>query len=208
MRASIIVASVAGSVVLLALPSIASDDRIPFVGDELVFELVGEVTNFATPPPLGSSIQYGYLTKVRGIDDVFSGSPHNETTALFTFFNEATTTETNVDGPLRINARDGTTTIYLNSAPASFANPDSFRSGTPIQISSLHQQAIVDTATNTFTAVFVNTITEANKFTLNDEEVKLGRKGQAFRATLTGHLNAVAPPSGFFGGYAVSTSGR
>ena len=96
MRASIIVASVAGSVVLLGLPSIASDDRIPFVGDELVFELVGEVTNFATPPPFGSSIQYGYLTKVRGIDDVFSGSPHNETTALFTFFNEATTTETNV----------------------------------------------------------------------------------------------------------------
>jgi hypothetical protein len=213
MRASIIVASVAGSVVLLGLPSIASDDiasddRIPFVGDELVFELVGEVTNFATPPPLGSSNQYGYLTKVRGIDAVFSGSPHNETTALFTFFNEATTTETNVDGPLRINARDGTTTIYLNSAPASFANPDSFRSGTPIQISTLHQQAIVDTATNTFTAVFVNTITEATKFTLNDEEVKLGRKGQAFRATLTGHLNAVAPPSGFFGGYAVSTSGR
>ena len=107
------------------------------------------------------------------------------------------------------NNRDGEPDIVYEFAfETQVANPDSFRSGTPIQISSLHQQAIVDTATNTFTAVFVNTITEANKFTLNDEEVKLGRKGQAFRATLTGHLNAVAPPSGFFGGYAVSTSGR
>jgi hypothetical protein len=140
---------------------------------------------------------------VGGIDDVFNGSPHNETTALFTFFNEAITTETNIDGPLRIVARDGTTTIYLNNAPASFTNPDSFRSGTPIQISSMHQQAIVDTATNTFTAVFVNTITHANVFTLNDKKVTLGRKGQSFRATLTGHL---AAPPGFFGGYAVNTS--
>jgi hypothetical protein len=40
MRVSIIVASLAGSVALHGLPSIASDDRKPFVGDELVFELV------------------------------------------------------------------------------------------------------------------------------------------------------------------------
>ena len=71
---------------------------------------------------------------------------------------------------LRILARDGTTTIYLNSAPADFANPDSFRSGTPVQTSTLHQQAIVDTVTGAFTAVFDNTITWTDEFTINGTE--------------------------------------
>ena len=183
--------------------------RIRFVDGRVVFELVGQVTNFATPAPLGSSNQYGYLAAVRGIDNVFGGNPRNEATALLTFFNEVTTTQTNIDGPLRILARDGTTTIYLNSAPADFANPDSFRSGTPVQTSTLHQQAIVDTVTGAFTAVFDNTITWTDEFTINGTEYRLGPRGQSFRTTLTGHLNAGAPPpTGYFGGYAVGTEGR
>jgi len=75
---------------------------------------------------------------------------HNETTAVFTFFNEATTAESITDGPLRIVDRNGTTTIYLNTAPANFANQDSFRSGIPILTSTLHQQA-VNTPDGTFT---------------------------------------------------------
>jgi hypothetical protein len=179
--------------------------QINFAQGEIAFEFVGQVTNFAPTPaaPLGSSNQYGYLTTVRGIDSVFSGSPHNETTALLTFFNEATTTEVSMDGPLRIVDRIGTTTIYLNSAPASFANPDSFRSGTPVLASTLHQQAIVDTVAGTFTAVFANTISSTNAFTINGETFLLGQGGQAFRATVTGHLNATPPPTGYFGGYAV-----
>jgi hypothetical protein len=184
------------------------ETRIQFSGDGIVFELVGQVTNFATPAPLGSSHQYGYLTMVRGIDDIFSGSPKNETTALLTFFNEATTTETNIDGPLRIFARDGTTTIYLNSASASFSNPDSFRSGTPVQTSRLHQQAVVDTAAGTFTAMFADVITKTSGFTINGKEFRLGHRGQAFRTTLTGHVNMAPPPSGFFAGYAVGAGGK
>jgi len=137
--------------------------------------------------------------------NVFSGSPHDETTAVLTFFNEASTTESFSNGPLRIIDRDGTTTIYLNSAPASFANPDSFRSGIPVQTSTLHQQAIVDVAAGTFTAVFGNTISSTSPFTIDGATFRLGRKGQGFRATVTGHLNAPAPPSGYFGGYAVDT---
>ena len=137
-----------------------AQDQINVVDDQIAFEFVGQVTNFPPTPaaPLGSSNQYGYLTVVRGIDSVFSGSPHDETTAVLTFFNDATTTESVSDGPLRIIDRNGTTTIYLNSAAASFTNPDSFRSGIPVQTSSLHQQAIVDTLGGTFTAVFANTI--------------------------------------------------
>jgi hypothetical protein len=187
------------------------DDPTPiqFVDDRIVFELLGQVINFATPAPLGSSIQYGYLTRVRGIANVFGGSPQNETTALLTFFNEATTTQTNISGPLLIpTRRNGTTTIFLNSAPASFADPDSFRSGIPVLTSTLHQQAVVDTATGAFTAVFDNTITWAARFTIDGREFKLGRKGQAFRTTLTGHLNPTPPPLGYFGGYSVGAARR
>src|SRR5574337_588014 len=182
-------------------PAAASDDdetRIRFTDDQIVFELVGHVTNSATPAPLGSSNQYGYLTAVRGIDNAFSGSPQNETTALFTFFNEATTTRSISNGPLRIIDRDGTTTIYLNSAPASFGDPNSFRSGTPIQTSTLHQQIVVDTLSGMFTVVFFNTITSTTDFTLNGGTFELGKEGHSFRTTLTGHLNSPAPPSGHF----------
>jgi hypothetical protein len=188
---------------------LARDDSEPaqltFVQSKIAFEFAGQVTNFAPTPaaPLGSSNQYGFLTRVRGIDNVFSGSPRNETTALLTFFNDVTTTEAFSDGPLRIIDRDGTTTIYLNSAPASFANPDSFRSGIPIQTSALHQQAIVDSAGGTFTAVFANTISSRSAFTVNGTTFTLGQTGQAFRATVTGQLNATPPPTGYFGGYAV-----
>src|SRR5229473_4661549 len=93
--------------------------QINFVQGKVAFEFVGQVTNFGPTPaaPLGTSNQYGYLTVVRGIDNVFSGSPHNEATAVLTFFNETTTTESLSNGPLRFVDRNGTTTIYLNSAP-------------------------------------------------------------------------------------------
>ncbi len=184
--------------------------QITFVQGKIAFEFAGQLTNFAPTPsaPLGTANQYGYLTAVRGIDNVFSGSPHNETTAVLTFFNDVTTTQAISDGPLRIIDRDGTTTIYLNSAPASFANPDSFRSGIPIQTSALHQQAIVDTAGGTFTAVFANTISSTSAFTINGTTFRLGQTGQAFRATVTGQLNATPPPTGFFAGYAVGVGGE
>ena len=178
--------------------------QINFVQGKIAFEFVGQATNFAPTPsaPLGSAHQYGFLTSVRGVDTVFTGSPHNETTAMFTFFNEATTAESLTDGPLRIVDRNGTTTIYLNTAPASFANPDSFRSGIPVLTSTLHQQA-VNTPDGTFTTVFANTISSTTAFTINGTTFRLGRTGQAFRATVTGQSNATPPPNAHFGGYAV-----
>jgi hypothetical protein len=183
--------------------------RIEFVDNKIVFELLGQVINSPTPSPLGSSTQYGYLTRVRGIPSVFSGSPPNETTVLLTFFNEVTTTQANTNGPLVIpTRRNGTTAIYLHSGSASFADPDSFRSGIPILTATLHQQAVVDTATGAFTAVFENTITSTATFTIDGREFRLGRKGQVFRTTLTGHLNAAPPPTGYFAGYAVGAGHR
>jgi len=161
--------------------------QINFVQGKIAFEFVGQATNFPPAPsaPLGSH-QYGFLTVVRGIDNVFSGSPHNETTAVFTFFNEATTAESFTNGPLRIVDRNGTTTIYLNTAPANFANPDSFRSGIPVLTSTLHQQA-VNTPDGTFTTVFANTIVSTSAFTINGATFRLGQTRTAFPATVTGH---------------------
>lgn len=178
--------------------------QINFVQGKIAFEFAGQATNFPATPsaPLGSAHQYGFLTVVRGIDNVFTGSPHNETTAMFTFFNEATTTESITNGPLRIVDRNGTTTIYLNTTPASFANPDSFRSGIPVLTSTLHQQA-VNTPDGTFTTVFANTILSTSAFTINGTTFRLGQTGQAFRATVTGQSNATPPPNAHFGGYAV-----
>jgi hypothetical protein len=192
---------------LTDLGTLGEPAQINFVPGEIAFEFVGQATSFAPTPeaPLGSAHQYGFLTVVRGIDNVFSGSPHNETTALLTFFNEVITTESFTDGPLRIFDRNGTTTIYLNTVPASFANPDSFRSGIPIQTSTLHQQA-VNTAGGTFTpftAVFANTISSTSAFTINGTTFRLGKTGQAFRATVTGQGNATPPPNAHFSGYAV-----
>jgi hypothetical protein len=211
--AYIVAMSVFLGCLVIAPGVIASDDdltHISFNHDQLVFEFVGQVTNFgpSESAPLGSSIQYGYISAVRGIENVFSGSPRNETTALLTFFNEATTTQSFSDGLLRIIDRDGTTTIYLNSVPASFTDPDSFRSGIPIQTSKLHQQAIVDTVDGTFTAVFDNTISSTSSFTINGTSFQLGHSGQAFRATVTGQLNATPPPTGHFAGYAVGATGK
>src|SRR6267378_2887317 len=191
-----------------ALTGLSTQDvepaQINFVQGKIAFEFVGQATNFVPTPaaPLGSAHQYGYLTVVRGIDNLFSRSPHNEATAVFTFFNEATTTESFTDGPLRIVDRNGTTTIYLNSASASFANPDSFRSGIPVLTSTLHQQA-VNTPDGTFTTVFANTILSTSAFTMNGATLRLGQVGQAFRATVTGQSNATPPPNAHFGGYAV-----
>jgi hypothetical protein len=198
------------SLPILAQPSDEEHVQINLVDDQIAFEFVGQVTNFPPTPtaPLGSSNQYGFLTLVRGIENVFSGSPHDETTAVLTFFNDVTTTESIVDGALRIIDRNGTTTIYLNSTAASFTNPDSFRSGVPVLTSTLHQQAVVDTAGGTFTAVFANMITSTSAFNVNGVTYRLGEKGQAFRSTVTGQLNTSPPPTGYFAGYAVGASGK
>lgn len=100
--------------------------------------------------------------------------------------------------------RTGTTTIYLASTPGDFSNPDSFRSGTPVQVSTLRQQAIVDTSTGAFSVVNINTITTAEEFLSDGDEIQLGNAGQSFRTLLNGHLNGPGMlPTGWFGGHAV-----
>jgi hypothetical protein len=155
-------------------------------------EYVGQVIN-GTPTP-ASSNQFGNLQGVAGVDPSLQ----------FTFYTQAVTNKAVANGPMRIVDRTGTTTIYLASTPGDFGNPDSFRSGTPVQVSTLRQQVIVDTSIGAFTVLNINTITTSAEFMSGGNETQLGEVGQSFQTRLSGHLNAPGmSPTGWFGGYAV-----
>ena len=183
----------------------AQDEGAPKIktphGD-IALELIGQVLNVPMTP---TSNQYGYLSAVNGIDSVFTSAPHNETTALFTFFTAATTTQVITNGNLRIVDRTGTTTIYLDEVPnGNFSDPSTFADGTPILTMSLKQQVILDLVENTFTAVNVNTVTSADSFTVGGSSFRLGKARDQFRTFISGRGNTTGTPAGFvIAGYIV-----
>ena len=176
-----------------------------------VLEVVGEVNNFGASAgaPLGSSQQFGYVSALEGLEDVFTDTNpahQNETTAKLTFFTEVTTTRVTPHGPFTIVVREGTTTFYRNGMPASFVSPDSFRSGEPIVASTIHQQVIVDNVERTFTVTNVNTITATTAFDVDGETVRIGSRGDMIRTSLVGVLrvrDGATPPTGHFAGAGV-----
>jgi hypothetical protein len=160
-------------------------------GTQTVIEYSGQVTNAGT-----GSIQAGYLNNVKGFNAVFSaGAAQDESTALFTFFTSAITTRNVLNGTIRTVTREGTTTLYLAKGPGDFGSPDSFRSGTPIQTSSMRQQVLIDTVTSGFTVSNFNVISSATLFTVNGSAYQFGMPGQTFRTELTGHLTSTGQPT-------------
>jgi hypothetical protein len=171
--------------------------RVP--DGDVAFTLVGQVTN--TPPD--KSIQAGYIPTIEGLTSLFASTPESEANAFFTFVNDAQTTAARHDGPLTIVERIGTATVYLQSAPhGDFADPESFR-GDPILVMDLKQQVVLDGGTKLFTVVISETVTDSNRFEWNGKTYDLAFKGDRFRVSFTGTLNAAPPPSGYFSGYAV-----
>lgn len=179
-------------------------------GGAVAFEIVGEVDNSGPGIVPATSEIFGYLSRVDGIDQVFTDSDpthQNESTALITFDTDATTIRVTPHGPFRIIDRDGTTTMYVNNGPSNFSDPSTFRQGTPFQVSSFHQQVIVDTVESTFTVVNTNTVTSSSKFTIGGINYLLDKPGRNLRTVLQGVLSTrnagSPPPTGFFSGYAV-----
>jgi hypothetical protein len=183
--------------VLIAAGVASAQITIPITEEQVLYEMIGEFNNNGS-----ASQQYGYLSSVTGLDNVFSSATtKNETTALFTFVTNATTFQVVNHGPFRIVDRTGTTTIYLNNGFSDFGNPASFSQGTPIQASNYRQQVIVNTLTNTFVTVHTNTITDVETFTLNGIAYRLGQLGKSFRTNYSGQANTPgAVPSGWFAG--------
>jgi hypothetical protein len=168
---------------------------------DMSFELVGQVRSSAPGVSPATSIQYGYLSDLGGLP-IFKAEPQNESTALLTFYTDTTTSRVIDNGPIRVINREGTITIYSDpTANGSFANPDSFRDGTPVLVAGLRQQVIVDTATGGFTAQNLNTIISTSPFQGPSGTLQLGEAGDRFRTIISGHLNAPGPPSAYIAGY-------
>jgi hypothetical protein len=120
--------------------------------DQEMYEFIGQVKN---SPPAGpglpaTSVQYGYISHVRGLSDdqiYLGGVPQNEASALLTFYNDSVTEKITNHGSLKIVIREGTTTIYYNPGPSgdlTTPNPDSFRQGTPVLTTKWRHQVIFD----------------------------------------------------------------
>ena len=204
LKTSLIVSIAFAILASMSVPVYTRDEgasRIKTPAGDVALELVGQVMN----PSPATSNQYGYLSFLNGVDGIFNPGPQNETTARFTFFTEATTTRVINNGALRIVNRTGTTTIYMHDTPGNFADPDSFRDGTPVLTAALRQQVILDTIEGTFTATNINTVTSAATFALGDDEFRLGRAGDQFRTSINGRTNTTPTPAGFvIAGYAVA----
>ncbi len=189
-----------GSAILFSVPLSAQVLHLRVADGQVTYTLVGQVTN--TPPD--RSIQYGYLPTIEGISDLFSSSSESEATAFFTFFNETRTKATRHSGPITVVEREGTTTIYAQSAPhGNFADPASFQGGSPVLVMSLKQQVVLDTGSRVFTVVTSNTVTDSERFKKDGQTYELASPGDQFRTSFTGTLNTSPPPSGYFSGYAV-----
>ena len=173
---------------------------LPIAEDHVTYQMIGEFVNSGA-----SNLQYGFLTSVSGLDNVFSSSSaKDETTALFTFVTNATTVQSVTHGPFRIINRVGTTTIYLNNGPSSFSDPASFAQGTPIQVSTFEQEVILNTSNSTFLTVHTNTVTSTKIFALNRVPYRLGHIGKSFRTNFSGATNSPGlVPSGWFGGTSI-----
>jgi hypothetical protein len=73
--------------------------------------------------------------------------------------------------------RRRTTLVDLNASPSDFTSPDSFGTGTPIQVSTYRQQVVQNTLTGTIVTTHMNTITETHAVGLDGSGDRLGRAG-------------------------------
>jgi hypothetical protein len=147
--------------------------------NQTFMEGVGQNNIFETTPQ--QSKQVGYLSRLTGIDNIFSGSTKDETTADFTFLNDVVRTQVSANGPMRMVQRDGTFTLYRNSAPAGFTNLSSFTSGTLVLTGTSHQQVVLDTSSSTFSVYTDIATTLSTAFSLDGNSYQLGRAGDTFR---------------------------
>ena len=168
----------------------------PLIG----YEVVGQVLN----PSAQQSQQYGYLNFVRGLDRITTsaGAAVSESTALFTFFNDTTTERVINNGPIRLVDRTGTGAIYFGLGNSDFANPDTFKQGTPVQSFTLRHQVVIDTSTGYFTTTFEMTITSVETFQIDGKTQRLGHPGDVYRLNVFGKLASPAPPSAYIAGAA------
>lgn len=172
---------------------------------DLSLEIVGQVQGSAPGVSPATSVQYGYLSQLRGVP-ILKAEPASESTALFTFYIDTTTKQVINNGPIRVINREGTMTIYRDlSANGNWANRDSFRDGTRIFVAAVRQQVVLNTATGAFTAQNLNTISSTRRFQGPSGPLELGKPGNRSRTVISGQSNTPgASPTAFMAGYVFS----
>jgi hypothetical protein len=185
--------------------------------EEVAFELIGQVKN---SPPAGpglpaTSVQYGYLPYINDLttEQVFApGGSKNETTALFTFYNDSVTVRVVPHGRWTIVTREGTMTIYHDDTPdgdLTTPNPDSFRDGRAVLTSTWRHQVIFEAAhSGLFFVTFENKVTSVEPFFLEDREIRLAKIGDRYRMNLVGGLDPAGLVNGKFAGTATALGTR
>ena len=178
--------------------------------DAVMFELIGQVKNAGS-----ASVQYGYLPYINGLslEQTFApGGAQNETTAFFTFYNDSQTTRVVNHGLWRIITREGTSTIYYNSAPhgdLTTPNPESFRDGLPVMTSTWRHQVVFEPApSGHFFVTFSNTITSSTPVNVGGDVMRLGKTGDQFRISLVGGPDPAGLVNGKFAGNAFALGSR
>ena len=99
--------------------------------------------------------------------------------------------------------RVGTFTIFFDNAPnGDFSTPDSFRDGMPVMTGLLRHQVVLNTTTNTFTTVFVITVTQVSPFRIGGQGFWFGQPGQKTRLIVSGQASTSGPGQFVIVGYA------
>jgi hypothetical protein len=148
-----------------------------------------------------SFTSYGYLTRASHADEnnLFSGSPLSEKSALMTAYATGDLRARTTDDVVHALDIVGTMTVYQRSSPgASFGNPSSFKAGTPVARYDMTLQDILtvialNTGLPTLTGDMLQTAAQALSGPLSGQT--FGRKGTRLRffATGLGHKTDDAP---------------
>ena len=196
--------AVAAGVGLAAAPAAAAagtGGQAVSLGDPgtMTVEFRGRITQSGTTGQ--SFTSYGYLIRASHADenDLFSGRPLSDATALLTAYATGDLRARTVD--MQVHSLDivGTMTIYQRRQPgASFSDPSSFRVGTPVARYDMTLQDILtvfatDTGLPTLTGDMLQTAARALSGPLAGQ--KFGRKGTRLRffATGLGQKTSAAP---------------
>jgi hypothetical protein len=134
-------------------------------------------------------VAFGYLTEVAGLSegDLFTGTPGEGTSRLTAYATGTVGTRT-ANGAVHNLDLSGMLTIYsLPGGGASFGNPDSFQSGSPVAAYSLTIQDILAVILpNTGVPTLIGDLRQTSASSLGGGKGKFGQNGNKLRLLATG----------------------
>jgi hypothetical protein len=152
----------------------------------------------------GSFVAYGFYTLIAGLNQahLFSAQsdPVSESNAFFTFHGTASLVQRAVVGDVFTLAVAGSLAHYYQSSPASsFANPDSFASGTKIGTSEFAlQDVLIQLSSSSGLATLEGPVTQVGSrpFRFRGRTIQFGRAGLKTHLTANGlgAAKSLTPP--------------